>query len=241
MKTALVIPTYNERENVRPLVEAIRAEAPGSFIVIVDDNSPDGTGEVAESVALTFSDIHVIHRPRKQGYGRALTAGFRYVLEHIPEADSLLTMDADFSHQPRYLPALIEALARHDVVIGSRYSGGGGVENWSVHRRILSRLGNRYVRWVAGLRLADCTSGFVAYRRKVIESIPLESLHAQGYSFLIEMKFRCSRRGFSTIEIPIVFVERQRGASKMSAQIAVEAVMLVWKLRFRPAREIGGC
>lgn len=236
MKTALIIPTYRERENLRPICEAIVNLEVDCYIVVVDDNSPDGTGNVADEIAAMYPGIRVIHRPCREGYGRALVAAFRYILANLPEVEYLISLDADFSHQPQYLPTLIEGLSQADVVVGSRYVSGGGVVNWSLRRRLLSRLGNAYARLMTRLPIHDCTSGFTGYRRKVIESLPLDRLRAQGYSFLIEMKYRAHEQGFAVKEFPIVFVERARGTSKMNYRIALEALALVWKLRTRRHR-----
>ncbi len=231
MKMTVIIPTYNEGENLRLLTESILQLGLDFRILIVDDNSPDGTGRIADDMAAAIPAIGVLHRPGREGYGRALTAGFRHVLAHEPEVEALLSMDADFSHQPRYLPVFAQALIDHDVVIGSRYVRGGGVANWGLHRRLLSRGGNLYTRCITGLAIRDCTSGFAAYRRRVLESLKFEDLGAQGYSFLIELKFLIAQSGASVKEIPITFIERQRGTSKMHLGIAAEALLLAWKLR----------
>lgn len=231
MRCAVVVPTYKERENIERLAVMISDLGLDTLLVIVDDASPDGTGDVADRLAAGNRDVRVIHRPAKEGYGRALTAGFLEVLGNAPDVDALISMDADLSHPPRYLPAVMKALADHDVVIGSRYVDGGGILNWSMPRRLLSRFGNLYARILTGLPVRDCTSGFVAYRRRVLESIPLSTLQAQGYSFLIEMKCLVRRAGFSIAEVPIQFVEREAGESKMTARIAFEALRLVWRLR----------
>ena len=236
MNTALIIPTYREKENLPSICEAIVSLGVDCYIVVVDDNSPDGTGVVADEIAAIHPEVRVIHRPGREGYGRALVTAFRYVLANLPEVEYLISMDADFSHQPRYLPTLIENLSQADVVVGSRYIPGGGVVNWSLRRRLLSRLGNAYARLITRLPIHDCTSGFTGYRRRVIESLPLDHLRIQGYSFLIEMKYLAYEKGFAVKEFPIVFVERARGISKMNYQIALEALALVWKLRARRRR-----
>lgn len=236
MKSALIIPTFREKENLPSICEAVVNLGVDCYIVVVDDNSPDGTGDVADEIAALHPEVRVIHRPGREGYGRALVAAFRYVITNLPEVEYMISMDADFSHQPRYLPTLMENLSHADVVVGSRYIPGGGVVNWSLRRRLLSRLGNAYARLMTRLPIHDCTSGFMGYRRKVIESLPLDLLRVQGYSFLIEMKYRAYERGFAVKEFPIVFVERARGTSKMNFRIALEALALVWKLRARRRR-----
>lgn len=236
MKRALIIPTFREKENLPSICEAVVNLGVDCYIVVVDDNSPDGTGDVADEIAALHPEVRVIHRPGREGYGRALVAAFRYVITNLPDVEYLISMDADFSHQPRYLPTLMENLSHADVVVGSRYIPGGGVVNWSLRRRLLSRLGNAYARLMTRLPIHDCTSGFMGYRRKVIESLPLDLLRVQGYSFLIEMKYRAYERGFAVKEFPIVFVERVRGTSKMNFRIALEALALVWKLRARRRR-----
>lgn len=231
MKCAIILPTYRERENLPELIDALVQTRLETLILVVDDNSPDGTGEIADRISASNSSVRVLHRASREGYGRALTAAFKHILVTMPDVDRVITMDADFSHQPRHLPAILEGLETSDLVVGSRYVRGGGVVNWSFHRRLLSRCGNSYVRAVTGMRVHDCTSGFVGYRRRVLESIDLDTLRAHGYSFLIELKLRAAQSGCSIAEVPIVFVERARGESKMNLRIALEALALVWKLR----------
>jgi dolichol-phosphate mannosyltransferase len=229
-KTIVLIGTYDERENLAALVGEILALGAGLDILVIDDNSPDGTGRVADELAAAHPEVSVLHRPGKMGLGTAYAAGFRRALtrgyEHI------VTMDADFSHEPCRLPGFLAALATHDVVVGTRYMKGGGVVNWPPHRLALSRGGSIYTRLVTGMPLRDATGGFNAYRREVLEAIGLDSIRSEGYAFQIEMKFRAWRRGFRIAEVPIVFADRTCGRSKMSKRIFAEAIFTVWKMRF---------
>ena len=231
-KRGLVItPTFNERENIERLVPAILATDPRLDILIVDDASPDGTGELADRLAAADPRVHVLHRPGKRGLGTAYLAGFRWGLEHGYEW--LFQMDADFSHDPAHLPQFLEALQRHDVVLGSRYLRGRvTVVNWPIARLLLSYFANVYARWVTGLPVADATGGFKAFRRDVLASIELDRVESGGYAFQIEMTLRAWKKGFRIVEVPIVFVDRTTGESKMSKRIIREAVWKVWKLRF---------
>lgn len=235
LRAILVLPTYNERENLRDLVAAIRALPDPIRIIIVDDNSPDGTGILADELAacaaqegLPGRDIEVIHRPAKLGLGTAYSVGFARALAQ--GADLILTMDADFSHHPRYLPDLLQASQRYDVVIGSRYVAGGGVRNWGPQRQALSWGANVLAHLVLGLRARDCTAGFRCYRRRVLEAIDPASVQADGYSYLIEMLFRCQRLGFSVGEVPILFTDRRLGRSKISQLEILKAGLTVLRL-----------
>jgi dolichol-phosphate mannosyltransferase len=222
----LVLPTYNEAENVEPLVEAARAKLPPSAqILIVDDNSPDGTGEIADRLAERHENVRVLHRARKEGLGPAYIAGFRAAL--AGGAGLVLEMDSDFSHDPAYLPRLLEAAKRADVALGSRYVAGGGVSDWGPLRRAVSRGGSAYARLVLGVGVRDLTGGFKCFRREVLEAIDLDAISTRGYAFQVEMTYRAIRLGFKVIEVPIVFRERRVGTSKMDLGIAVEAV---WRL-----------
>jgi dolichol-phosphate mannosyltransferase len=226
----LVIPTYNERENLAQIVDAAGAElervAPGDFrILIVDDNSPDGTGAVADALADGHDWVEVLHRAGKSGLGQAYLAGFARAMEG--GAKLLLEMDADFSHDPRYLPQLIAAADQADLVLGSRYVPGGGVRDWGLVRRLISRGGGLYARRILGVGVRDLTGGFKCIRREVLEAIDLPSVRAEGYVFQIEVTYRAILAGFTVREIPIVFADRTRGRSKMSSTIAVEAMLLV--------------
>ncbi len=233
MKTFIIIPTYNEAENVRPIVERVLEFVPEASVLVVDDNSPDGTGRIADEMAAADPRVHVLHRPGKQGLGKAYIAGFQYALEH--GADRIIEMDADFSHDPRYLPELIKLCDEYDVVIGSRWVAGGGVANWPLSRQILSRFGNAYARAVIWIPLRDGTAGFKCYRRQVLEQIAIHDIQSTGYSFQLETVTRALRHGFTIKETPIVFVERAAGVSKMSKAIVLEAMKMAWKLRgYRP-------
>lgn len=231
----LVLPTYNERENLPRIVSALQALPDPLHILIVDDGSPDGTGAVADALAATSATIQVIHRPGKLGLGTAYTAGFQAALSQ--GADLILTMDADFSHDPRYIPALLEASRRFDLVIGSRYVPGGGVRDWGAQRRALSRGANMIAHRVLGLKARDCTAGFRCYRRAVLEAINPATIRADGYSYLIEMLFRCQRAGFSIGEVPIIFVDRRLGRSKISQREILKAAFTVARLSYRRWRD----
>jgi dolichol-phosphate mannosyltransferase len=227
----LVLPTYNEADNVEAFVDAVRAKLPASArILIVDDSSPDGTGRIADRLAERHPAVAVLHRPRKEGLGPAYIAGFRRALEG--GAGLVLEMDSDFSHDPAYLPRLLEVGARADLAIGSRYVPGGGVGNWSLPRRAISRGGSAYARLVLGLRVRDLTGGFKCFRREVLEAIDLASIRSRGYAFQVETTFRAIQLGFDVVEFPIVFRERRAGSSKMGRSIVVEAAWRVPLLRF---------
>jgi dolichol-phosphate mannosyltransferase len=230
MKTLIIIPTYNEAENLRPLLEAIFSCISTTDILIVDDHSPDGTGELADSIASEDARVHVLHRSGKLGLGTAYIAGFKYAIAH--DYDAAFEMDADFSHDPRYLPDFLQALERADLVIGSRYVHGGGTPNWPVMRRFISGGGNIFVRFLLGIPVHDCTAGFRCYRRQVLESIDLDSIQSEGYAFQVELAYRVWRQGFKIVEIPIIFVDRIVGTSKMSRKIVIEALAYVVRTRF---------
>jgi dolichol-phosphate mannosyltransferase len=229
-RALIVVPTYNERENVEEVVERFLAAAPEAELLFVDDNSPDGTGELLDQLAAADRRVHVLHRAGKLGLGTAYLDGFRWGLARGYEY--LLEMDADFSHDPQYLPELLR-LAREgaDVVIGSRYVDGGGTENWGVGRKMISRGGSLYARTVLGVKVRDLTSGFICWRRRALEAIDLDAIRSNGYSFQIEMKYRAIRAGLTLVETPIIFVDRRVGQSKMSRAIFMEALGMVWKLR----------
>ena len=231
----LVVPTYNEAENLEPIVEAATSSlatcAPEHRLLIVDDKSPDGTGELADRLAGEREAVEVMHRRRKEGIGPAYLAGFRRALE--VGADLVLEMDADFSHDPGDIPRLVEASADADLVLGSRYMPGGGVAGWNRRRRLLSRGGCWYARTVLGVPVRDLTGGFKCFRRRVLETLDLSGIHAGGYGFQIEMTYRAIRAGFRVREIPITFHDRRAGASKMDTRIAAEAVWKVPALRWR--------
>ncbi len=235
----LVLPTYNEAENLEPLVAAAIANLPSSArVLVVDDDSPDGTGDLADRLAAAEPRIEVLHRARKEGVGPAYVAGFWHAL--AAGADRILEMDSDFSHDPADLPRLLAAAEEADLAIGSRYVSGGGVENWSKLRQAISRGGSAYARTVLGLPIRDLTGGFKCFRREVLEQIDLEAIASRGYAFQVETTYRAIQLGFSVTEVPIVFRERRAGASKMSRSIVAEAVWRVPQMRFGNRGQAGG-
>jgi dolichol-phosphate mannosyltransferase len=231
----LILPTYDEAQNLEPLVRAVlpRLESTGlpHRVLVVDDASPDGTGVIADRLASELEPVEVLHRSGKQGLGKAYLAGFARALDS--GAELVLEMDADFSHDPADLPRLIGAARDADLVLGSRYVEGGGVTDWGLTRRLLSRGGCWYARTVLGVPIRDLTGGFKCFQRQVLESLDLDGIHADGYGFQIELTYRTAKAGFSVKEIPIVFRERQRGISKMTPRIALEAVWKVPALKLR--------
>jgi dolichol-phosphate mannosyltransferase len=228
----LILPTYNEAENIEAFVAAVRERLPASRrILIVDDSSPDGTGEIADRLADAHADVEVLHRPVKEGLGPAYLAGFRRAL--AAGAELIVEMDSDFSHDPHHLPVLIGAADDADLVLGSRYVPGGGVSDWGPARRLISRGGSAYARVVLGVGVRDLTGGFKCFRRRVLEAIDLDSVTARGYAFQIELTYRAIEAGFRVVEVPIVFRERERGTSKMSGPIVLEAIWRVPLLRWR--------
>jgi len=233
----MIVPTYNERENIELLVGEILALSVPVEIVIVDDNSPDGTGEVADRLAVAHPGrVHVIHRPAKLGLGTAHIAGIKKALDM--GASRLMTMDADFSHHPRHIPAMLQMCGTADLVIGSRYVDGGRTTHCTILRKVLSRGANGFAHLMLGLRARDATAGFRCYQRQVLESIDLDSIKADGYSFLIELLFRCQQAGWQVGEVPIVFANRLRGASKISREEILKALWTV--LRLASGRLFGG-
>lgn len=232
------VPTYNERENVQALVRAVRREMDAAgidgHVLVVDDGSPDGTGRIADALAETDPRVHVLHRPGKEGIGPAYIAGFQHALTE--GADVILEMDCDFSHDPRDVPRLIAASSGADVVLGSRYIPGGKVTNWSAVRRLISRGGCIYASTILRVPVRDLTGGFKCFRRAVLEMIPLQDVSGQGYGFQVEVTYRAILEGFKVIEIPITFADRERGSSKMSGGIVLEAARLVPRLRRRLGR-----
>jgi len=230
----VIIPTYNECENIRPLVESIVGLRLGSRIIVVDDNSPDGTGRLADELTTVYSCLTVLHRPTKLGLGTAHIAGMKAAL--AGGTDYVLTMDADFSHHPSYLPGLLVTLARFDVVVGSRYVPGGGTAYCTLPRKALSRGANLFAHVMLGLHTGDATAGFRGYRRAVLESIALDQIVSNGYSFLIELLYRCQSRGWRIGEVPIRFENRQRGASKISKTEILKAMQTVLRLSWERAR-----
>ncbi|MBC7791013.1 MAG: polyprenol monophosphomannose synthase [Anaerolineae bacterium] len=230
-RALVIVPTYNERDNVVRLVEQVLAQDERIDMLIVDDGSPDGTGGIADSVAERNSRVHVLHRPRKLGLGTAYLTGFKWALER--DYEFVFEMDADFSHDPAHLTQFFDAATNADLVLGSRYREGKvTVVNWPMTRLFLSYMANIYARAVTGLPLYDGTGGFKCFRRKVLEAIDLNAVKSNGYAFQIEMSFRAWHKGFRLVEIPIVFVDRTEGQSKMSNKIIREAVWMVWRLRW---------
>lgn len=231
-KRALVIvPTFNERENIAHIIPAILAQDPSLEVLVVDDGSPDGTGVIADRMAAADPRIHVIHRAGKLGLGTAYIAGFKWALER--DYALIFEMDADFSHSPERIPDFLRAIETADLVLGSRYLNGQiNVVNWPLSRLFLSYSANIYARVITGLQLFDATGGFKCFRREVLEAIDLDDIRSNGYAFQIEMSFRAWKKGFRLVEIPIVFVDRTEGASKMSQSIVREAVWMVWRLRW---------
>jgi dolichol-phosphate mannosyltransferase len=229
MKTIVVIPTYNEKQNIEAMTQAVLEQLPqDGSILFVDDNSPDGTGDIIDSISLRENRVHCLHREKKEGLGRAYVAGFTKALEM--QADRIIEMDCDFSHDPAMIPQMIEASLESDVVIGSRYIPGGKCVNWPFRRLLISKMGGLFVRTVTGMPIKDPTGGFKCFRREVIESIDLKTIQSSGYSFQLEMNHRTWMAGFKIKEIPITFAERRAGYSKITTGIAVESVKMVLKL-----------
>jgi dolichol-phosphate mannosyltransferase len=229
MERLVIIPTYNERENIGPLLDCLLALPFGLDVLVVDDNSPDGTGELVDSRRQGEPRIHLIRRPGKMGLGSAYVAGFRYALAH--GAMLIFEMDADFSHDPEAIGSFLAAAEGADVVLGSRYLKGVTVVHWPLRRLILSYAANVYTRLITGLPVRDATGGFKCFRRRALESINLDQVKSDGYAFQIEMSYKCWRKGFRIVEIPITFVDRHAGESKMNRRIVWEAVWMVWRLR----------
>jgi dolichol-phosphate mannosyltransferase len=230
-RALVIIPTYNERFNIARMIPAVLAQDPSIEVLVVDDGSPDGTGAIVDAIAATNPKVHAIHRAAKLGLGTAYIAGFRWALER--KYDLVFEMDADFSHNPERLPEFLAAIREADVVLGSRYQDGHvNVVNWPMSRLFLSYGANIYARFVTGLPIFDATGGFKCFRRNVLESIDLNSVKSNGYAFQIEMSFRAWKRGFRLLEIPIIFVDRTEGVSKMSKKIVREAIWMVWRLRW---------
>lgn len=230
MNALVVVPTYNERENLPVLAKGVLSHE-GFRMLVVDDASPDGTGAVADALAVEYPGrVEVMHRKGPRGLGRSYVDGLQHALR--TDAELIIQMDADLSHNPEYLPALAAAAAQHDVVIGSRYLQGVSVVNWPLHRIFLSAFANRYIKAVTALSPTDCTSGFRCWRREALAKLPLNRVVSDGYAFLVEMLFRASRLGCSIGEIPIIFVERKQGQSKVSSAVLLESLITPWRLRF---------
>lgn len=231
-RALVIVPTYDEAENIQALIPLILKQDPSIDILVVDDNSPDGTGAVVDQISANNSRVHILHRAEKLGLGTAYIAGFRWALER--DYEFIFEMDADFSHDPKHLPEFLEAIKDVDLVLGARYLNRRvTVVNWPVSRLLLSYFANIYARVITGMKLWDATGGFKCFRRRVLEAIDLDSVGSNGYAFQIEMSFRAIRRGFKIAEIPIVFVDRTEGTSKMSGSIVREAVWVVWRLRLQ--------
>jgi dolichol-phosphate mannosyltransferase len=232
MKATVCLPTYNERENLERLVRRLGEHGVG--VLVVDDNSPDGTGEIADRLAAELDYVSVLHRERKEGLGPAYLAGFERALAE--GAELILEMDCDFSHNPDDVPRLIAAANEADLALGSRYVPGGGTENWGLVRRFISRAGSLYAQVLLGLGVRDLTGGFKCYRRAVLEALPLDEIRSKGYAFQIETTYRAVRKGFTVREVPILFVDRVEGGSKMSRTIVLEAIWKVPALRLAALR-----
>lgn len=229
MKTLIIIPTYNERENIKKLIPEIKRINKKIHILVVDDNSSDGTANIVYNFSKKDKTVKLLQRPFKSGLGKAYIDGFKYALQN--KYDFIFEMDADFSHDPKYIPDFLKEIRNYDLVIGSRYLNGVSVVNWPISRLVLSQFANFYARLITGLPLTDCTSGYKCYRRKVIEAIDLNKIHSDGYAFQIEMHYKAWKKGFKIKEIPIIFVDRHSGTSKMSRKVVFEAAVVVWKLR----------
>lgn len=230
-RALIIFPTYNERDNIEKIVHSVMPLDPRIHVLIVDDNSPDGTGEIADRLAADFSKVYVLHRAEKQGLGRAYIAGFHWAIEQ--RFDFIFEMDADFSHSPEYLKDFLKEIQNSDLVIGSRYLSGVNVINWPMGRLLLSYYANVYTRVVTGLPLRDATGGFKCFRREVLQAINLDQVKSTGYAFQIEMSMRAWKKGFRIREIPIIFYDRVAGQSKMSKKIMREAIWMVWALRLK--------
>ncbi len=229
MKTLVIIPTYNEKENVGKIIPLVLKQDPQIEILVVDDNSPDGTAQIVEQVRASNPRVKLLSREKKSGLGTAYLAGFKYALQN--GYDYIFEMDSDFSHDPNYIPDFLKAIHDSDLVLGSRYIRGVNVVNWPITRLLLSFYANFYARKVTGMPLRDSTGGFKCFKREVLEKIGLDNIHSNGYAFQIEMSFRAWKKGFKIKEIPIIFVDRRAGESKMSKKIVREAIWMVWKLR----------
>ncbi len=238
MKAVVCLPTYNERENLEPMLrrlgEVFAASDLDARVLVIDDNSPDGTGEIADRLAGELAYVDILHREHKEGLGPAYLAGFRRIL--AGQAELVLEMDCDFSHDPADLPRLVAAAESADVALGSRYVQGGGTRNWGLGRRVVSRAGCLYARLVLGVRIHDLTGGFKCFHRRVLEAIDLDAVQTKGYAFQIEITYRALRAGFRVVEVPIVFADRELGGSKMSRGIVVEAIARVPALRLSALR-----
>jgi len=230
-RTLVVTPTYNEAENIERFVAEVLAQGPDIDVLVVDDNSPDGTGDIVSRIQSKNSRVHLIRRASKMGLGTAYVEGFKYAIKN--KYDYIFEMDTDFSHSPAEIPNFLKKMSTCDLVVGSRYTNGVRVINWPIRRLILSYSANLYTRIITGMPLKDATGGFKCFSRKVLEAIDLDKVHSNGYSFQIEMNFKAWAKGFKICEHPIIFMDRQSGVSKMSKKIVYEAVFMVWRLKFR--------
>ncbi len=237
MKTLIVIPTYNEKDNILRLLERVLKIDSGLEVLVVDDNSPDGTAGLVEQFRRKHPRVHLLNRPQKQGIGPAYIAGFKWGLAR--PYDAFMEMDADLSHRPRYLPKFLENIKKFDLVVGSRWMKGGRIANWPLSRVLLSRMASLYCKLILWVPVADMTAGFVCYRRSVLEGVNLDGIHSDGYCFQIEMKYRALLKGFTIKEIPILFTDRRVGSSKISRRIVFEALLVTWLLRFKKRNLIG--
>lgn len=229
MKSIIIVPTYNEKENIAEIVPAIFEKTPQSHILVVDDNSPDGTAEVVHQMQKQFPNLHILSRAGKEGLGKAYLAGFQWALDRGYEF--IVEMDADFSHRPEDLVNLLKAGETNEFVIGSRYTAGGGTENWTLLRKMISRGGSLYSRMILGFPIRDWTGGFNGWQAKVLQAIDLPTIRSNGYSFQIELKYKAAKKGFKFKEVPIQFADRKAGQSKMSGKIVLEAFYRVWQIR----------
>ncbi len=230
MKSLIIIPTYNEKENINRLIPEILKYLPNTHILFIDDNSPDGTADTIKTLQRTNPKLHLLERPGKLGLGSAYIQGFKWALKR--EYEFIFEMDGDFSHHPKYLPKLLEVARTHDLALGSRYIKDGGVENWPVHRKLLSLGGSFYSRTLLGLPYKDLTGGFKCFRRKVLQSLNLDQIQSEGYCFQVELTYRAHQKGFKISEVPIIFSERQHGKSKISKKIVLEALWKIPLLQF---------
>lgn len=230
-KTLIIVPTFNELDNITKLIPDLLSRTANPDILIVDDNSPDGTAEFIQQLAVNNDRIHLIKREKKMGLGTAYIAGFKFALKN--NYDFIFEMDADYSHDPKEIPNFLNAIQENDLVLGSRYSNGVNVVNWPMRRLLLSYFANIYTRIITGLPVKDATGGFKCFRRKVLETINLDRVKSNGYAFQIEMTYKAFKKGFRIKEIPIIFIDRMKGKSKMSKRIVREAITMVWKLRLR--------
>ncbi len=229
MKVLIVVPTYNEKENIKKLIPGIKKARGRAHILVVDDNSPDGTAGEVKKLGKKYKGVYLIKRKGKAGLGTAYVEGFKFAVRK--RYDYIFEMDADFSHDPAYIPEFIDEMRKYDLVIGSRYVKGVSVVNWPIRRLMLSKFANFYARVITGLPLTDCTSGFKCYKRKVLEGIGLDRVRSDGYAFQIEMHFKAWEKNFRIKELPVIFVDRHAGSSKMSRGVMLEAAFIVWKLK----------